>query len=387
MKRTVRPTTRSLPLFVLALILTVSAGLAAGVPRETEEKAPPDSSSMSATAHSVLAPLQRTLAWYQGARLAMQSIGGVLDADFIRGEQQTAQRVLQRAFETARTRAALVERPGQVESADAAPHQSRAVRTAQLQASIAREEHGITELRARLRTAPPAARTALTRQLAAASNRLELGRTRLDFVKKLSQVDTTVSEDEVNLAEQIRALQDAVPELSATDAQTTVVATSPQAAVWASGARTLLYRLLALQRNRRVSTDLARATRELVEATRAELRDTQQAVRPMIARLEALATTPATDNASLTADQAEFRDLLERAKLSGTLVLSLREESALLQRFGTDVQAWTGALDREIGHVLRGLALELVGVGLALAAILVGSVLWRIAVGRYVTSV
>jgi hypothetical protein len=106
----------------------------------------------------------------------------------------------------------------------------------------------------------------------------------------------------------------------------------------------------------------------------------------MVARLETLATSPAADGASPTADQAEFRDLLERAKLSGTVVLALREESALLQRYGSDVQAWTRALDREIGHVLRGLGLELLGVGLSVAAILVGSVLWRIAVVRYVTS-
>jgi len=384
--RRVRATKRSILLFALAPILAGSAVLGVGAPRETDGKAPSDSTSASAAAQAVLAPLQRTLAWYQGARLAIQSIGSVLDVDFTRGEQQTAQRVLQRAFDTARARAALVDRPGPAESADAPPQKSRAVRAAQLRASIAREEHGITELRARLRAATPAARAALERQLAAASNRLELGRVRLDFVTKLGQVDAAVADDDVDLADQIHALQDAVPELSTTDAQTAIVTTTPQAAAWSSGARTLLYRLLALQRNRRVSAELSRTTGELAQTTRAELRDTQQVARPMVARLEALATTPATDNATLSADQAEFRDLLERTKLSGTVVLSLREESALLQRYETDVQAWTRALDREIGHVLRGLALELVGVGLALAAILVGSVLWRIAVVRYVTS-
>ena len=106
----------------------------------------------------------------------------------------------------------------------------------------------------------------------------------------------------------------------------------------------------------------------------------------MMARLETLAASPPADGATPTADQGEFRDLLERSKLSGTVVLSLREQSALLQRYASDVRVWTRALDREIGHVLRGLALELLGVGLALAAILAGSVLWRIAVVRYVAS-
>ena len=362
MARRVRTTKRSILLFVLAPILAGSAVLGVGAQSQTVEKTPSGSASTSATSEPVLAPLQRTLAWYQGARLAMQSIGNALDADFTRGEQQTAQRVLQRAFDTARARAALAERAGPTENADAQSRQSRAARAAQLKASVAREEQGITELRTRLRAATPVERAAIERQLAVANNRLELGRARLDFMTKLGQVEATVSDDDVDLAEQIRALQDAVPELSATDAQTTVVTTAPQAAPWSAGARTLLYRLLALQRNRRVSTELAQSTAALARDTRGELRDTQQAARPMVARLEALATTPATDSASLKAGQAEFRDLLDRTKLSGTVVLSLREETALLERFGTDVQAWTRTLDREIGHVLRGLALELVGV-------------------------
>jgi hypothetical protein len=384
--RRVHVTKRSAVLLVLMLALAGSAIPVGAAPREPEEKAPPNSAAAAATAESVLAPLQRTLAWYQGARVAMQSIEGVLDGDFTRGEQPTVQRVLQRAFDAAQARATLIDLVDRAESPDAPPRPSRAARIAQLRASIAREEHGIEELRARLSSATPAARPALQRQLVAANNRLELGRVRLDFVTKLGQVDSAVADDVVDLADQVRALQDAVPELGATTAPTTVVTTAPPPAAWSSGTRTFIYRLLTLQRNRRASIDLARSTDELVRATRAELHDTQQAVRPMVARLETLATSPAADGASPTADQAEFRDLLERAKLSGTVVLALREESALLQRYGSDVQAWTRALDREIGHVLRGLGLELLGVGLSVAAILVGSVLWRIAVVRYVTS-
>jgi hypothetical protein len=371
--------------FVIALILVGPVIDAAGAPPDTEEKAPPDSTSAAATAQSVLAPLQRTLAWYEGARVAMQSIDGVLDADFTRSAQQTAQRVLQRAFDTARARAALMDRPDQDESSNAPTRQTRATRVAKLQAAIAREERGIAELRARLSTATATARPSLERQLTAAANRFDLARTRLDFLTKLGQADAAV-DNEVDLADQIRALQDAVPELSTTTAPTTVVTTASQPPVWSSGTQALIYRLLALQRNRRASTELGRTTSELTRATRAELHDSRQVVRPMMARLETLAASPPADGATPTADQGEFRDLLERSKLSGTVVLSLREQSALLQRYASDVRVWTLALDREIGHVLRGLALELLGVGLALAAILAGSVLWRIAVVRYVAS-
>jgi Mechanosensitive ion channel len=368
---------------VLPLVVGGSAIFGATAPRDTEEKPRPDSAA-SATL-SVLASLQRTLTWYEGARAAMQSIDGVLDADLARGEQQTAQHIVQRAFDTARARAALIERSGQAETPDAPAQQKRAARAAQLRAGIARDERGITDLQERQRTAAPATRPALERQLTTAKNRLELSRTRLDFLSKLGQVDSTASGDDIALTEQIRALQDSVPELTANTASTTIVNTSSPGAAGSSGARTLLYRLLALQRNRRAFIELARATDDLARATRTDLNDTQQAVRPMVARLETLAGTPAVDGVSLAADQAEFRTLLERTKLSGAIVLSLREESALLQRYSKDVQTWTRALDREVGHVFRGLALELLGVGFALAAILVCSVLWRIAVVRYVS--
>src|SRR5215472_2510652 len=88
MKKHVCSTKRSILEFVLALILTGSAVLGAAAPGETEEKAPPGSTSTAAppsapgeteqkappdrmstaaTPQTVLVPLQRTFAWYQGA--------------------------------------------------------------------------------------------------------------------------------------------------------------------------------------------------------------------------------------------------------------------------------------------------------------------------------
>jgi Mechanosensitive ion channel len=377
-----RHCTATLTLTLLALLGQAALGMCASP--ATKETTTPDGTVTSPTPELVLAALQRTLTWYESARAAVQSTEGILDADFARGEQQTAQRVLQGAFDTARARAALVGRDGRADSPETPSRQSRVDRVAQLEASIGQEERGITELRTRLRTATPATRPDLERQLAAANNHLELGRVRLDFVKKLVQVDSAASDADGDLSDQIKALQDTVPELRPAT-PTTVVTTSPPPAVWPSGARALIYRLFALQRSRRTLKELTRTTSELAQATQTELHDAQDAVRPMAARLEVLATTPAPDGASLAAGQTEFRDLLKRTTQFRTVVLSLREESALLHRYGSGLQAWRKALDRELEHVLRGFALELVGVGIALAAILLASVLWRAAVARYVT--
>jgi small-conductance mechanosensitive channel len=103
-------------------------------------------------------------------------------------------------------------------------------------------------------------------------------------------------------------------------------------------------------------------------------------------RLRELASAPAADGAPSAEGQQEFRGLLARVKLLRAVVLPLREESALLERYAADVEAWNRALDRDTGQALRGLAIEFVGIAIALGAILVGSILWRIAVVRYVTN-
>ena len=194
------------------------------------------------------------------------------------------------------------------------------------------------------------------------------------------------SEEEVDLTEdQIQALQDTVPELSPTAAAPTIGTAAPPAAL-PSGALGLISRVLALQRHRSILKELTHRTTELDRDVKGELQATRQTVRPMMARLRELAKDPAVDGASLAAGQQEFRDLLGRAKLLRAVVLPLREESALLRRYAGDVETWRRALDREVGHVLRGLTIQLAGVAVALGAIFVGSVLWRIAAVRYVTN-
>ena len=331
-----------------------------------------------------MAPLQRSIAWYQDARGAMRSIRGVV-GDFDRGEEQTAHRALERAFDVARARAAVLAHEDQAGSPGASPRPGRTKRRAELEAAIERGERDVARLRARLRTATAGARPALQRGLAAASNRLELGRVQLEFLTKLDQVDSSAPGEEAELPEQIQALQDTLPALSAATGVPAVVTTSPPAAA-PDGAWALVYRLLALQRNRSALKELSRTTSEHQSEIRDEMRATRQTVRPMMAHLRELANRPAEDGTSPAVRQAEFRGLLARTKLLRAVILPLREESALLQRYTADIETWRRALDRETGQALRGLAIEFVGIGIALGAILVGSVLWRMAAARYVTN-
>jgi hypothetical protein len=317
----------------------------------------------------------------------MQQLRNVLDVDLDRGEEQTAQRVVQRALDAARARAAIVTQASTDRGRDDAPAGSAtgADRRAEVQAAIEREDREIARLRAQARAATTASRPVVDRQLAAATNRLELLRLRLDFATKLSELGTPATEDTVDLADQIDALRDAVPQLSSTgDGTPAVVRTSARGTP--SGVWALAYRLLALQRTRNALKDLTSRTTDLAQEVRADGQSLRGTSRPLVTRLRELANDPGAGGASLAAGQREFRSLLGQVKLLSAVRLPLREESALLQRYASDVQAWIRAIDQEIGHVLRGIGLELLGVGIALAAILIGSVLWKAAVVRYVAN-
>jgi hypothetical protein len=294
---------------------------------------------------------------------------------------------VQRAFDAARARAAILAQTGGAgEPAAAAPRATaRADRRAELRAAIEQDERDVARLRAQARAATAAARPALDRELAAATNRLDLRRLQLDFATKLSELDGGGPDDAADLPDQIEALRDTVPELSSTGpGATTVVTTSARGAP--SGVWALAYRLLALQRTRTALKDLTRRTADLAQEVRAETQSVRQARRPLVGRLRELAKDPGAGGVSVDAGQQEFRSLLGQVKLLGAVMLPLREESALLQRYASDVQVWINAMDQEIGHVLRGIGLQLLGVGIALAAILVGSILWRAAVVRYVAN-
>ena len=114
-----------------------------------------------------------------------------------------------------------------------------------------------------------------------------------------------------------------------------------------------------------------------------EIRDNRASMRPVMSQLQALTADP-SPNGSLTEGQRAFRDLLQRSKQLGAVALALREESAVVRRFVGDLETWKSALGREGWLILQNLGIGLIGVVIALAAILVGGALWRVAAERYV---
>ena len=324
----------------------------------------------------VLASLNRAMTWYRQARIVMRSVDG--SGVFGHADEQTALRLVGRAFDVARAEAALLGRDSVVASGAAG---RRADEQKQLEAAVRQGAKDVERLRARVR-AEPEKRAALEREAAAAQNKLELDRARLEYFGQLGTLDASRAGGDDDLEHQLEALREAVPELRSTTAGQPVAA---MASAPASGTWSMLQRLLVLHRSRSRLAELETATDELVRRLEEEAKAARAGLRPILTRLRALAKDPTDAGTSVSDSQREFRDLLERRKLLVAVALPRREEVALARRYASDLKGWNEVVDRESWQALQGLALDLLGVVVALAVIVVGGVLWRIAVVRYVT--
>jgi hypothetical protein len=324
----------------------------------------------------VLASLNRALTWYRQARIVMRSMDGT--GVFGLADEQTALSLLGRAFDVARAETALLGRDTVVASGATA---RRLDEQKKLEASVRQGERDVEQLKAR-RQAEPHRRAALERELAATQNKLELDRARLEFFGQLRSLESARAGSDDDLEHQIQALQESVPELRSPNAGQSVASPTSGASSRTWG---MLQRLLALQRNRGRLEDLEAATNELVRRLDDDAKAAREGLRPILVRLRALAKDPADSGKSLSESQREFRELLERRKLLVAVMLPLRDEAALARRYVSDLKGWNEVINRESWQALQGLALDLVGVVVALVIIFVGGVLWRIAVLRYVT--
>jgi len=361
-----------LPTAALVSLLFVTGAVAAA------PDARPDS-ERSITPDRVITSLNQTLAWYREARVAMRAVGTV----FAREDEQTALAVLRRAFETARAQAVvLAAESGPAPAAPRADAGPLAGKRAEVNAAIQADQEEVERLRQRLRAAPAARRAAVQDELAAATNRLELDRVRLDFLTKLEESNVSSPDTDADLGRQIQTLQEAVPELHSMNSSSPA-ATTPASGGETSGNWGSVQRLIGIYHARSSLDKLGESTKALERSIGSDLQATQASLRSVMGKLRALTADP-SPGGSLADGQRQFRDLLERSKQLGAVVLSLREESALVHRFAGDLQGWKGAVDRDRRQILQSLGIGLIGVVIALAAILVGGVLWRVAAMRYV---
>ena len=330
----------------------------------------------------VLGPLKRVLAWYQQARSAMQSANDAVGGLIVREDEQSLLRVVQRAFDVARAQATLVERSGTTTAAASASRTTPAQRRARAETAVRDAEHEVTRLQEAVRRASRTKRAALERELVAAERTLALERQRLEFITSLQQANVSLTSGDQDLAHQIQALQDAVPELNPGTAPTKTVVTAPSPSP--SSGWPVVHELLALQRARTALQQLDQRTQDLARDVDRSLDTTEKAVRDLAERLRTLTRNVGTGTEATPLDDHEFHAELDRLKALSGVLLSTRAESAAVQRFTSDIDRWQRAQERETRRSLEALGMQLAGVVVTLLAIFVAGMLWRVATTRYI---
>jgi hypothetical protein len=370
-----------------ALIGLVRPAVAAPDNPPAAAPAPP---ALSLTPDAVLDQLNRTLSWYTEARTVMRSVNESGGLFFGLEDEQTARLALQRAFDVARAQADLLAR-SESQPTGATPSRPGANdHRARLEADIKSDEQELAQLARRADGSSARTRPAIEREQTAVKNRLAFNRLRLDFITKLRDLDSGGQGDANDLPHRIQALQDAVPELRPAGAPSPSL---PQTSATMTGTWSLIRRLFALQGSRSSLDHLQDLTTALQKQVDDNLGRVQSAVRPAMRRLRALAepaagSRPSTDGGPAATpgfeqSEQEFRDLLDRVKLLSPVVIPLRGESDLLRRMSSNLTGARRFVDRVFVETLQNLGFQLFGLVLAIVAILIGAVLWRVAANRY----
>jgi len=347
---------------LLAAVLFVGVTVGVAADPTANVSSPP-----ALTPETALASLNASIEWYRQARVTMREVNRSAGALFAQEDQETARQALQRAFVVARVRAALLKQAP--DPATKPPAQERlAAARAQLEASIKAEEQRASRGPARER--------------AAARRRLELDRARLSVMTELQSFNNSLAGNaQVDLSQQIDALEQSVPELRGSAA-----AAEPTAAVVPAaggpGTWALVDRLIRLHQSRGSVDDLRAATASLSRSVGNELRATAEQLRPLGARLSALAESP--DTAAAADAEREFQTGLARAKALTAILIPLREQASLLRRYSDDLRGWARAVDAETREVLKSLGLELLRLSVVIAIVLLGAVVWRFLALRYI---
>src|SRR5262249_42220482 len=150
-------------------------------------------------------------------------------------------------------------------------------------------------------------RAAVQDDLAAATNRLELDRTRLDFMSRLEESNVASSDSEPDLARQIQTLQESVPELRSVSAPSAPSATTPKGRSGGGGGS--VQRLIGIYHSRASLEQLDERTKALEQSVNRDLQAARAGGRPIMEQLRALTTDP-SPGGSLADGQRQFRELL-----------------------------------------------------------------------------
>jgi small-conductance mechanosensitive channel len=350
------------------------------------------------TAEQLIEILDETVDWYRTLGLQQQSATQPSDLLLFYANRQTADNVVRLAFQIARANAELLS-----SEANSAAPQGRASRSPQaleqLEQTTAKKSDAIEKeldsVRRALATAPERARSALNAKLLELQGELAMVKAQRNLFDTMSQFVYENDAKRANvsaLKARIDAIAATIPAASATASGTSTPATpattSPAAAQTVPrglGIWDLLGEAFKLSQKLATIDAVDARTKALQETFRKIRSGPNEQLQRLSARSDELATE--ADQANSTALKSlrdQFDTLAWLFTQTSAIALPLGKVAVLLTQYRENLDNWRSSVKRQYGDVLRELrrrAAILLG---ALAAVLVGSELWRRAALRYV---
>ncbi len=339
--------------------------------------------------------LNQIVNWYRHATLNIQSIGLASDAIYEDNTKSLGTQAVRLAFDSARAEAAIAVAQQKApagagqDSHESTQEQSLAQMLANTKAKIDALQSQLDDLNGQMSKARGTKRNDLAAQRDAVAGQIDLQKALLEAIQKMSTFVEANGEISGGLQGGINQLARSIPEVLGSGANADKKVTTPtqskpslaNSGGLISEAITLYDYMSAVHQ---IDTMIRETnyTRDIADHLRKPLRD---ALRATIQRSQSLASqTPGTDPDQLQSEHKEFQELTERFKQLSAALMPLSQEIIVLDDSKTNFEEWRGSIARESSHVLRSVLLRVLGILVALGAILALSEVWRRITFRYV---
>jgi small-conductance mechanosensitive channel len=360
---------------------------------------PADSPRAVMTAEQVVEVLDETVDWYRMLGTQLTAATQPSDLLLLYANRQAASKVMTIAFEFARANAELLSSEAGVarERAEVAEAQSLLNMRKGLDAQSAALLAQVAAEKAALARSPPAARAEGEARIDMLQGILDLVNARRNLLGNMSQFESENDTDGFGanaLKAHIDAVAASIPDAAdpmLPGAPGSMMSNDTPAALAAStdlenaGIWDLASAVLRLQGKARMIDTIDRRTAELDQLFERIRTPPQQRLKELAARSDALSAQSVDSAASsLRGVRDQYDTLAWLFQQTASMVTPLSKLDVLLGQYRRNLANWKDLTRRQLGDVLRLLAVRL-GVFLGLLAVVLGAAqLWKRAAFRYV---
>jgi small-conductance mechanosensitive channel len=356
--------------------------------------------------NAILDHLNAAINWYRHGSTRISPVGLPSDAVFQLDAQSMASQAVQLAFQSAKAEALLLAASSQNKAAgQSSPSTNFAKMQSDVVARIEVLKTQINTLNDQIAKAHKNELPELTEEKQRAEGELDLRNAMNDALKQMAQFTSSNGESgKSGLEGSIAELERSVPELSSAASKTAAKPAPASNTISGStgliGEMVTLYDQLAamhqislmMEETTRVRDAAMKLRSPLLDTLRATIQQGQQLAdassnAPAQPQAPSPAPAPATGPSQPEQAKKEFDTLAARFKQIAGATLPLSQEIILLDQSRSNYNEWRQSILHESNRMLRSIVFRVVGIALAMGAILLLSELWRRITFRYVADV